>query len=340
VDKLWELAGFHILIFALLAIDLGIFHRKAHEIRAREAIVWSFVWIGLAALFCGWVDWALGRQRAIEFATAYIVEKSLSVDNIFVFVVIFTTFAVPPLARHRVLYWGVLGAILLRGPLIYLGNGALRTLHVLIYVLGSLLILTGVRLVLEREDDEKPEAVNDWRIVRLVRHLVPTTDGYRGARLFVREAGRVLATPLFATLLIVEISDVMFAIDSIPAVLAISDDFFVMYTSNIFAILGLRALFFLVSAGIEGFRYLKPALAFILVFVGAKMILGARDIVKIDPATSLAVIVVALLVAAFASAHANRKERRAAEAAAAASPPIDEKPPELVQKDEAEKIGG
>ncbi len=318
-DKISALIGFHVLIFVLLAIDLGVFHKKAHAIGTREALGWSIVWVALSALFCVCVGFAYGRRSALEFATAYIIEKSLSVDNIFVFVVLFGALAVPPIARHRVLYWGVLGAILLRGPMIYLGNYFLHRLHFLIYFFGAFLVYTGVKIVLVREEDEPP-SIDDSKLVRFVRRLIPTTSGFRDARLFVREGGRLLATPLFATLVIIELSDVMFALDSIPAVLAMSDDFFIMYTSNIFAILGLRALFFLVAASIERFRYLKPALAFILVFVGVKML--GRDVLEdwITPGGSLAVIVLTLAVAGLGSAVVTKREARRARVEGATPP--------------------
>jgi tellurite resistance protein TerC len=316
------LIGFHVVILIMLAIDLGVFHKKAHEVRVREAIAWSVVWIGLAFAFCGYVGYNMGRALAIEYTAAYLVEKSLSVDNIFVFVVIMKTFDVPPAARHRLLFWGVIGAIALRAPMIYFGVELLKHFHTLIYVFGGFLVYTGVRFLFEREG--KVEDVMGRRSVRLVRWLIPTTDGYRDARFFVRE-GPLRATPLFTTLIIIELSDVLFALDSIPAVLALTDDFFIAYTSNIFAILGLRSLFFVVAAGVEKFHYLKPALSFILVFVGVKMVLGALppfdppkvlslpllgdvtiESLKIKPGISLGIIVLALLVAALLSIRAKR----------------------------------
>jgi tellurite resistance protein TerC len=335
-QRLWAFIVFHVLVFILLALDLGVFHRKAHEVRAREALMWSLVWIALSGLFCGAVALYFGKQQAIDFATAYVVEKSLSVDNIFVFVVIFSTFKVPPMARHRVLYWGVLGAILLRAPMIYLGVELLHHFHPAIYFFGAFLCYTGVKLLFDKEDEDEQESnehVKESRVVRLIRRVIPTTDGYRESRLFTFENGRRLATPLFTTLVIVEISDVMFAVDSIPAVLAVTDDFFVAYTSNIFAILGLRALFFVVSAGVEKFHYLKPALSFILLFVGVKMILGALPMpmdvgswhvesLKLSPGLSLLVILGALTIAGVASylrkeppAHGAPEAEKKAEAA-------------------------
>jgi len=284
---LW--GGFLLLIFALLALDLGVFHRKAHVIGLREALLWSVFWICLALVFNAGVYYWFGHKHALEFFTGYVIEKALSVDNIFVFVVIFTYFAVPRELHHRVLFWGILGALLLRAVFIVLGAALIQMFHWVIYVFGAFLIFTGVKLFLDRGSEVHPE---QNPVLKLFRRFVRSVDGYRGARFFVTENGVRYATPLLLVLVCIEATDVVFAMDSIPAIFAITRDPFIVFTSNIFAILGLRALYFLLAGIIPKFRYLRVGLAVVLVFVGIKMVI--EGFYEIPIVLSLLVILVVL----------------------------------------------
>jgi tellurite resistance protein TerC len=280
---LW--AGFTLFVTAMLALDLGVFHRKAHVVRTREALGWSVVWIALALLFNAGVTRWFGPERGLEFLTGYLIEKALSVDNIFVFLVIFSYFAVPAAYQHRVLFWGILGAIVFRVVFILVGAVLLEAFHWVIYIFGALLIFTGVKLLRSREESVHPERNP---LLRLVRRVLPVAAGYHGQRFFVRLGGRLFATPLFLVLVVVEATDIVFAVDSIPAIFAVTRDPFIVYTSNIFAILGLRALFFLLSGIIGRFRYLKYGLGLVLAFVGLKMV--GSDLYTVPIGLSLAVI--------------------------------------------------
>jgi tellurite resistance protein TerC len=280
---LW--GGFLVFVFAMLAIDLGVFHRKAHEISMKEAAIWSGVWVTLAALFNAGVYFWFGPQRGLEFTTGYLLEKALSVDNIFVFVVIFSTFRVPAIYQHRVLFWGVLGALAMRAAFIVAGGAFLQRFHWAIYVFGGLLAVTGVRLLLQREEDIHPE---QNPLVRWFQRVFPVTPDFRGPHFTVVENGRRYATPLLLALVAAEVTDLIFAIDSIPAIFAVTTDPFIVFTSNIFAILGLRSLYFLLASVITKFVYLKVGLSFVLIFVGAKMLI--MDFYKIPILVSLVVI--------------------------------------------------
>ncbi|MCS7043742.1 MAG: TerC family protein [Bryobacteraceae bacterium] len=291
---LW--AGFTLLIFLLLALDLGVFHRRVHVIHPREAFLWSVFWICLALVFNAGVWYWFGRQHALEFFTGYLIEKALSVDNIFVFIVIFTYFAVPQELHHRVLFWGILGALVLRGIFILAGAALIQKFHWVIYVFGAFLIFTGVKLFLDRGSEVHPE---QNPVYRLFRRFVRSTAGYRGPRFFVTENGVRHATPLLLVLVCIEATDVVFALDSIPAIFAITRDPFIVYTSNIFAILGLRALYFLLAGIIPKFRFLRIGLAAVLVFVGIKMVI--EGIVEIPILVSLSVIATLLTVSILAS---------------------------------------
>ena len=291
---LW--GGFVAFVLAMLALDLGVFHRNAHVVGFREALTWSGVWIGLALLFNAFVAWRFGTPPGIEFLTGYLIEKSLSVDNIFIFLVIFSGLGIPLQSQHRVLFWGILTALVLRAAMIFAGAAMLARFHWLIYVFGAFLIFTGVKLFLNRGKEEHPE---ESRIMRLVRRWIPSTPKLHGERFWVRENGRRLATPLFMALIMLEITDVIFAVDSIPAIFAVTDDPFIVFTSNIFAILGLRSLFFLLAGLAEKFRYLKLGLAAVLVFVGAKMTL--IDFVKLPALVSLAIVLSLLSASMLAS---------------------------------------
>jgi len=280
---LW--GAFTLFVLGLLALDLGVFHRKAHAVGPREALGWSLFWIALALLFNAGVVWWFGAQRGLEFLTGYLIEKALSVDNIFIFLVIFSYFSVPAAYQHRVLFWGILGAIIFRVIFILAGAALLAAFHWVIYVFGGLLILTAVRIVRARDEEVHPERNP---LLRLVRRYVPVVSTYQGARFFVRAGGRLMATPLLLVLVVVEATDIVFAIDSIPAIFAVTGDPFIVYTSNIFAILGLRALFFLLAGVLTRFQYLKIGLGLVLAFVGTKMLIS--DLYKIPIGLSLAVV--------------------------------------------------
>jgi tellurite resistance protein TerC len=277
--------GFTGLILALLALDLGVFHRKAHAVSLREASAWSAVWIALALVCCGWMYAAFGPQRGTEFLTGYLIEKALAVDNIFVIYAIFSYFAVPAAYQHRVLFWGILGALVLRGVFIFLGAALLQQFHWVMYVFGAILVLTALKLFLIRDEGIHPERNPVYRVVR---RLIPSVPEYHGARFTVRKDGRRYATPLLVCLILIEWTDLVFAIDSIPAIFAVTSDPFIVYTSNIFAILGLRSLFFVLAGVIGKFHLLKPSLALVLAFVGMKMLLA--DVYKVPIGASLGVV--------------------------------------------------
>jgi len=295
----------------MLALDLGVFHRKSHAVPFKEAAAWSGVWIALALLFNTWIYWRFGPQTGVEFLTGYLVEKSLSIDNIFVFVVIFSAFSIPAQYQHRVLYWGVLGALLMRAVMIFAGAALLSRFHALIYVFGAFLIFTGIKLFLHRNQAQHPE---NSLALRLAKKLIPSTHQLDGQKFFTRENGRRLATPLFMALVLVEVTDLIFAVDSIPAIFAITRDPFIVFTSNIFAILGLRSLFFMLAGLVDKFMYLKVGLAAVLVFVGVKMTLV--DVFKLPPAASLGVIVLLLGGSIVASLLRAKSLARAAARAA------------------------
>jgi len=294
--SLWLWAGFNLFVLALLALDLGVFHRKAHTVSLKEAAAWSAVWVTLALLFNAALWYFRGPEAGTQFLTGYLIEKSLSVDNIFVFALLFGYFAVPPIQQHRVLFWGILGALVLRAGFILAGAALLAAFHWIIYVFGAFLILTGLKMALARDTGLQPEKNP---VLRLVRRLVPVTSGYREGHFFVREQGRWWATPLFLVLVLVETTDLVFAVDSIPAIFAVTSDPFLVYTSNVFAILGLRSLYFLLAGAIQTLIYLKLGLSAILVFVGVKMTI--TDLYKIPSLVSLLVITALLAVAIGAS---------------------------------------
>jgi len=298
-----------VLILGMLALDLFVFHRDAHEVSLREAALFSGIWIGMGLAFGGLVFAFLGAQAGGEYLAGYVIEKSLSIDNVFVFAMIFGYFAVPAKYQHRLLFWGVFGAIVFRAIFIAAGAALLDAFHWMIYGFGILLLLTGWRMWTHR--NEHTLDLDKNRILRLVRRLVPMTPEYRGQRFFVREAGKWIATPLFAVLVVIESSDIMFAIDSIPAIFAVTDDAFIVFASNAFAILGLRSLYFLLAGMLDRFTYLKAGLAALLVFAGVKILL--TDVYKMPVWLSLGIIVAILAVSVGASLWANRRaERRAA----------------------------
>ena len=305
--SLWLWAGFNLFVLAMLALDLGVFHRKAHAVSIREATVWSAVWISLALLFNAGIWYFQGSEAGVQFLTGYLIEKSLSVDNIFVIALIFSYFAVPAIHQHRVLFWGILGALVMRAAFILAGAALLEAFHWIIYVFGAFLIITGIKMALVHDMEIHPE---NNPVLRLVRRLVPVTSDYRHGHFFVRENGRRWATPLFMVLVLVETTDLIFAVDSIPAIFAVTTDPFLVYTSNIFAILGLRSLYFLLAGVMQTFVYLKLGLAAILVFVGTKM--AIMDLYKIPSFVSLLVVAALLAAAIGASLWRRRREERSA----------------------------
>ncbi len=311
---IWEWAGFVGFVLAMLALDLGVFHRRDHVIRPREALGWSVAWIVVALGFGAFVWARYGSQSGIEYLTGYVIEKSLSIDNVFVFVVVFGALGIPALYQHRVLFWGIVSALVLRGVMIAAGAALLERFHWLVYAFGAFLVLTGVKLLFARSAPH-PERSAAFRVLR---RIVPATPRLDGNRFFALEGGRRVATPLFFALALIELTDVVFAADSIPAIFAVTDDPFIVFTSNIFAVLGLRSLYFLLAGFVERFTYLKPSLAFVLVFVGAKM--AAVDVVKVHPAASLAVIVAILGTGMLASVVRGRRGESRPAAAARPAP--------------------
>ena len=284
-------------MLAMLALDLGVFHRKAHVVTFRESIAWTAVWVALALLFNGWIWHHYGPQKALQFFTGYLIEKSLSVDNVFVFALLFSYFAVPAVYQHKVLFWGILGALVMRAIMIAAGAALIAKFTWIIYVFGAFLILTGIKMVVKREEEIHPERNP---VVRWFKRLMPVTADYRRDKFFVFENGRRYATPLFVVLLLVEVSDLIFAVDSIPAIFAVTTDPFIVYTSNVFAILGLRSLYFALAGVMGKFHYLKIGLGAVLAFVGVKMLL-AHTAYKIDTLVSLGVVAGILAVSVVAS---------------------------------------
>ena len=295
--QLWLWIGFNVFVLAMLALDLGVFHRKAHVVSIRESITWTVVWVALALLFNAGVWHYAGSQKGLEFFTGYLIEKSLSVDNVFVFALLFSYFAVPPLYQHKVLFWGILGALVMRAVMIVAGAALITKFAWIIYVFGAFLILTGIKMIVKREEELHPERNP---VVKWFKKFMPVTSDYREDKFFVRENGIRMATPLFVVLLLVEVSDVIFAMDSIPAIFAVTTDTFIVYTSNVFAILGLRSLYFALAGVMDKFHYLKIGLGVVLTFVGVKMLL-AHTAYKIDTLISLGVIVTVLAVSVVAS---------------------------------------
>ncbi|HEY6474956.1 MAG TPA: TerC family protein [Polyangia bacterium] len=289
-------AVFGVVIAVMLVLDLGVFHRRAHVIRAREAALWSFVWIALALLFNLGIYLRSGSDRGLEFFQAYLIEKALSVDNLFVFLAAFTFFAVPESLQHRVLFWGILGALITRGLFIAVGAALLSAFHWVTYIFGVFLVVTALRLLFGGDDQVHPEKNP---VLALFRRLVRTTPDYAGTHFFVRQAGKLYATPLLTVLVVIEATDVVFAVDSIPAVFGVTRDVFIVYTSNIFAVLGLRALTFLVARLVQRLRYLKVGLALVLAFVGGKMLIADRY--HISDVVSLLVVAGLIGLSALAS---------------------------------------
>ncbi len=301
-DRLFLWAAFHVFVLGMLALDLGMFHRKAHTVSPREATAGCLVWVTLALLFNAGIYIWLGAEKALEFFTGYLIEYSLSVDNLFVFIIIFSYFTVPAAYHYRVLFWGILGALIMRGAFIGTGVLLLQHFHWVIYVFGTFLVFTGIKMLTKLESSVHPE---NNPVIRMLRRLMPLSSQYEGQRFFVKRDGRWAATPLFVVLLVVESTDLIFAVDSVPAIFAVSRDPFIVYTSNVFAILGLRSLYFLLAGVLDLFVYLRYGLGVVLGFVGIKMMLV--DVYKIPIGVSLGVVAGILTVSIVVSLLARPK---------------------------------
>lgn len=293
----WPWISFNVFVLIMLALDLGVFNRKSHVISVKESISWTLVWIALALTFNLGIGHFMGNDKALEFLTGYVIEKSLSVDNIFVIALLFSYFSVPPRYQHKVLFWGILGALIMRASMIAIGAKLIAEFTWIIYVFGAFLILTGIKMIAKQETDIHPEQT---LVVRLLRRFIPVTRDYHDGHFFVRQHGALMATPLFVALLVVEFTDLIFAVDSIPAIFAVTRDPFIVYTSNVFAILGLRSLYFALAGVLDKFHYLKFGLGLVLTFVGIKMLVGHTPW-RIDTHISLAVIILILTGSVIAS---------------------------------------
>ncbi|HEY3042202.1 MAG TPA: TerC family protein [Pyrinomonadaceae bacterium] len=289
--------GFSLFILFMLSLDLGLFNRKAHAIKYREATIWSIVWITVAMIFAGIVFWYQGTDLGLKFLTGYVIELSLSVDNLFVFLLIFSFFKVPAKVQHRVLFWGVLGALVMRLTMIFIGATLINHFHWIIYIFGAFLIYTGLKMFLQEDTDIQPE---ENPVVRVVTRYIPITRHYEEEKFFTRVNGKLTGTLLLLVLVIVEVTDLVFAVDSIPAIFAITTNTFIVYTSNVFAILGLRSMYFLLASVVEKFQYLRMGLAIVLTFIGTKMLLEILHIV-IEVRISLVVVATVLLASVAAS---------------------------------------
>jgi tellurite resistance protein TerC len=294
--------GFVAFVLLMMALDLGVFHKKIHKVPVREAVIWTIVWVSLALIFDIFLYFHLGKTKSLEFLTGYVIEYSLSVDNIFVFILIFSFFKVNEKYQHKILFWGILGALIMRGIFIFSGVALISRFHWIIYIFGGFLIYTGIRMLFNKEIDIEPDKNP---VVKFCRKYLPVTEKTHEDKLFIRQNSKVYATPLFLVLLIIEYSDLIFAVDSIPAVLAISQDRFIVFTSNIFAIMGLRSLYFAVSGVMDYFRFLKVGLAFVLTFVGVKMCIS--NYFEIPVLLSLLVIISILLISVIASVVIKKK---------------------------------
>jgi len=287
---------FFLLLLGMLALDLGVFNRREHRIGLREALLWSIVWTGVGLAFNLWIALRFGRQAGLEFLTAYVIERALSFDNIFVFVILFNYFAVPAEQQHRVLFWGILGALLSRGLFIGVGTALISRFEWLIFVFGAFLVYTGFKMFRGEEPEVHPEKNP---VVRLFQRFVPLTGSYHGKRFLLRTHGRIEATPLLLVLVVIEATDVIFAVDSIPAVFGVTRNTFIIFTSNIFAILGLRALYFLLAGLMVKLRFLSYGVGLVLVFVGCKML--GREVLDVPPEISLGIVLGILAASILAS---------------------------------------
>lgn len=287
----WLWLGFSVFIIAMLSLDLGLFNRRAHTIKYKEAWIWSAVWVTLAMIFAGLVFYYQGHQRGIDFLTGYLIELSLSVDNLFVFLLIFSYFKVPAKFQHRVLFWGVMGALFMRLTMIFVGAALIDRFHWIIYIFGAFLVYTGIKMFSHEDTDMQPD---QNPVVRAVTRFLPISHHYDEQKFFTRVNGKLTGTLLLLVLIVVEVTDLVFAVDSIPAIFAITTNTFIVYTSNVFAILGLRSMYFLLAGVVEKFRYLRIGLAIVLTFIGIKMLLGA---VSIHIPSQASLVFVALVLA-------------------------------------------
>lgn len=303
VATIYVWIGFLAFILLMLALDLGVFHRKSHEVKIKEALIWSAVWISIALLFNYGIYVYMGEVKAMEFLTGYVIEKSLSIDNLFVFIMIFSYFNVDKKYQHKVLFWGIIGALIMRSIFIFAGVALINKFHWIIYIFGAFLIFTGVKMLFQKDEKMDP---NKNPLVKLFKRFYPVTDTMHGDRFFVKINAKTFATPLFVVLLLVEFTDLIFAVDSIPAIMAITSDPFIIFTSNVFAILGLRALYFALAGITQYFHYIKYGLSAILVFVGLKMVLV--DFYKIPVMISLFTILGILVISVIASLLFPKKE--------------------------------
>jgi tellurite resistance protein TerC len=298
--------GFALFILAMLALDLGVFHRKAHAVSFKEALGWTAIWVSLALLFGAGVWHIAGPEKALEFYTGWLIEYSLSVDNVFVFALIFSYFAVPPAWQHKVLFWGILGALIMRLAMIAAGAALIGRFNWMLYLFGAFLIFTGIKMAFRQSERIHPE---HNPVVRCFRRLVPVTSDYRGDNFVVREGGRSWTTPLLVVLVCVETTDLLFATDSIPAIFAVTLDPFIVYTSNVFAILGLRSLYFVLAGAMALFHFLKFGLGLVLTFVGVKMLL-AHTTWRIDTLSALLVVATVIAASVVASLISRRRKVR------------------------------
>lgn len=296
-NSVWLWVGFNVFVLCMLALDLGVFHKKSHIVSFKESITWTVVWVTLAMIFNLGIAHYMGKDKALEFFTGYVIEKSLSVDNIFVFALLFTAFAVPPLYQHKILFWGIIGALVMRAGMIALGAALISNFTWIIYVFGIFLILTGIKMLIKSDETYDPKKSI---VFKLFRKVMPVTDTYHGDKFLVRQNGILTATPMLMVLVLVEFTDVIFAVDSIPAIFAVTKDPFIVYTSNVFAILGLRSLYFALAGVMDKFHYLKTGLALVLGFVGTKMLLSHSDW-KIDSNHSLIIILAILATSVISS---------------------------------------
>jgi tellurite resistance protein TerC len=297
--------GFHIFVFLMLALDLFVFHKEAHEIKVKEALSWSAVWIGLALVFNLGILFYMGQVPALEFFTGYLIEKSLSIDNLFVFLTVFTAFGVPPRFQHTILFWGIVGALIMRAVFIFSGIALINKFGWIMYVFGGFLLITGIKMAFAEDKERNPK---DHWLVKWSKKYLPFTDEFHEKKFWIKENGKILGTPLLLVLLIVEATDLIFAVDSIPAILAITRDSFIVYTSNIFAILGLRSLYFALAGMMSLFTYLRFGLAAILVFVGIKLCL--LNIYHVPIGASLGVIASILAFSIYFSIWKAKQERK------------------------------
>lgn len=295
--------GFNLFLLVMLALDLGVFHKKAKEVKVKEALIWSAVWIGLALLFNAVLYFYKGEEAALQFLTGYLIEKSLSIDNIFVFILIFSFFQVPAAYQHRVLFWGILGALIMRAIFIATGISLLEQFHWIIYVFGAFLLITGIKIAVNKGTSINPE--NNF-VVKIFRKFFRVTNEYHGSKFWIKENGVRTATPLFLSLLLIEFTDLIFAVDSIPAILAVTNDAFIIYSSNVFAILGLRSLYFALAGIVHRFKYLHWGLALVLIFVGAKMLVS--DFYKFPALLSLCIIILILAGSIIFSLYNSEKK--------------------------------